>query len=465
VRVLLLTRGARTVTGSRDEGAVAVLAALLMTLILVLAAFAVDIANAYANARQLSVAADAAALSAAAEVGKAYPAGQPCSAATLASIDATGIARAEADRVNTKNSKRGTPEPVGSVTVTCAASFNAIDVRITNDRAVKTALAGIIGIDELTPNSYAVARFQRMPTGGGLRPWAICDDVVRAAEANRNRTYWTGLDNQGLGVCNTQASGNWGGVDFDGGNNAAGDLADWTMNGYPGPVDIPDPLLPADPGVSNSSALTAAFTAIVGQVVLLPSVTGFNPGGGNNASFDAVGVATVEICGIYYGNNVYNTGSSCWRDPMPQTTSTPTVTLVTGVSMANNSSVVTTTVDDSFEQGMVGGTITVPNAGNNAGTSPLTGEIVSVSANGRTATLRNGDRARNPVTNVTATVSWTKVEQVPGSLGVPIQNNGRPIDHIQFRYVDYVTSFTGGTTSPPCPLTRVDCAGVTQLWR
>jgi hypothetical protein len=375
------------------------------------------------------------------------------------------IARTEADRVNTLNSKRATPEPVGAVTVTCAAGNNAIDVRIANNRSVKTALAGIIGIDQITPNSYAVARFQRMPTGGGLRPWAICDDTVAEAEQNRNRTYWTGLDNQGLGVCETQASGNWGGVDFDGGNNAAGDLAAWTLNGYPGPVNIPDPLLPADPGVSNSSALRAAFTAIVGQVVLLPSVTGFNPGGGNNASFNAVGVATVEICGIYYGNSVYNAGSTCWRDPTPQTTSTNTVTQIPGASMSNNSSVVTTTVDDSFDQGMVGGTISVPGAGNNQGTQPLTGEIVSISANGRNATLRNGDRARRATANVTATVTWTKVETVPGTLGVPVKNNGDPIDHIQFRYVDYVTSFSGGTSSPPCVLTRVDCAGVTQLWR
>ena len=78
---------------------------------------------------------------------------------------------------------------------------------------------------------------------------------------------------------------------------------------------------------------------------------------------------------------------------------------------------------------------------------------------------RRSDRARSPAANVNATVTWVKVETVPGTLGVPVKANGDPIDHIQFRYVDYVTSFSGGTSSPPCPLTRVDCAGVTQLWR
>ena len=125
------------------------------------------------------------------------------------------------------------------------------------------------------------------------------------------------------GPCATSAAGHWGAADFDGGGNSATDLADWTLNGYPNPVVIPS-TLPADPGVSNKSELRTAFQKLIGTVALFPSVTGFSPGGGNgnNASFPAIGIATLRVCGIVYGNNTYNidqaTGqvSDCWVTPV-----------------------------------------------------------------------------------------------------------------------------------------------------
>lgn len=467
----------RVRSDERDGGAVAVLVALLMTVFMIMVAFAVDISNAYANARQLSVAVDAASLSAAAKVGEAYTAAYPdadCTQANLTSLGATQIARAEADRLNTANNRFATTESVDTVSVTCQDSSKAIQVSVTNNREVKTFFAGIIGFDSIKPNSYAVARYQKQKSGGGLRPWAVCDTTVRAARDNPNTTYWTPLGNWSnksgdAGICGTSAPGQWGSVDFDGGGNPAGPLAAWTHYGYPGPVTIPDPDLPADPGVSNSAALGDAFEYIIGKVVLFPSVRSIS-GSGNNATFDANGVATVKVCGIVYGNDVYNidqsTGvqSTCWRDPTPSTTSTPTTTAITNASMANNSNVVTTTVAGSFVAGMVGGTVTVPGAGNNSGTTPLTGTIVSVSADGKSATLGNGDKAKRAAANVTVSVSWTKVDTVPGSLNVPVQNNGRAIDHIQFRWVNYSTNYSGpgGTT---CSLSNALCVGTTVLWR
>jgi uncharacterized membrane protein len=67
-----------------------------MTALLVMAAFATDIANAYANARQLSVAADAASLSAAAKVGETYASAFPnaaCDPANLTTMNADQVAQ------------------------------------------------------------------------------------------------------------------------------------------------------------------------------------------------------------------------------------------------------------------------------------------------------------------------------------------------------------------------------------
>ncbi len=450
-----------------DRGAVAVMVALLSTLLLVLAAFAVDIGNAYAVARQQSVAADAAVLAAAAKVGEAIPRGQACTQALLNSISANTLAKTTADAYNTANNKSGVSEPVVSATVTCATA-DAVEVRVDNSRAVPTSLAGIIGITEINPGSYAVARYQRTLSAGGLRPWAICDSVVRAASLALTTTFATGIDTQS-GPCNSVASGNWGGVDFNGGSNPAGDLAAWTLLGYPNPVTIPNPLLPADPGVSGSSGLDIAFTNLVGKVVLFPSVTGFNPGSGSgsNASFNAVGLATVRICGVKYANTTYNidpaTGlqSDCWVNPVGTTTVVVSPPVTTTGTMAVNSNVLTIAsgLFPTVANPNVVITVTVQRAGNPPGSLPL-GPTVATPTSATTATL--AAPAKRAVAGVAVTITTTTTTY---SGLVPRQPNGDPIDHIQFRWVNYSVSNYPGSNSTPCAFTDQQCVGFTSLWK
>ncbi len=444
-----------------DRGAVAVMVALLSTLLLVLAAFAVDIGNAYAVARQQSVAADAAVLAAVAKVGEAIPRGQACTQALLNSISANTLAKTTADAYNTANNKSGVSEPVVSATVTCPTA-DAVEVRVDNSRAVPTSLAGIIGITEINPGSYAVARYQRTLSAGGLRPWAICDSTVLAAASALNTTFATGIDTQ-AGPCNSTASGNWGGVDFNGGSNPAGDLAAWTLLGYPNPVTIPNPLLPADPGVSGSSGLDNAFTNLVGKVVLFPSVSGFNPGSGNNASFNAVGLATVRICGVRYANTTYNidlaTGlqSDCWVNPVGTTSTTVTTQTTTG-TMANNSNVLTIAsgLFPTVANPNVVITVSVAGAGN--GPNPLDATVVTLTS---PTTVTLSAQAKKAVTAAAVTITTTTTTY---SGLVPLQPNGSPMDHIQFRWVNYSVSNYPGNNATPCAFTDQKCVGFTSLW-
>jgi Flp pilus assembly protein TadG len=143
VRVHVVTNRPSPLARGGDRGAVAIMVGILMTVFLLLAAFAIDIGNAYANARQLSVAADAASLSAAAKVGEAYVSAFPnaaCDLANLTAINATQIAQTQADLVNTQNNKSGVNEPVGPVVITCENSNKSIQVSIKNNRQVKTGL-------------------------------------------------------------------------------------------------------------------------------------------------------------------------------------------------------------------------------------------------------------------------------------------------------------------------------------
>ena len=464
MRVQLLTPG----RPPADDGIVAVLVALLASVLFVLAAFAVDIGNAYAVARQQSVAADAAVLAAAAKVGEALPLGQPCTQALLDQIGANAIAKATADQYNTANSRSGVNEPVVSAVASCPTP-DALEVRVDNSHAVKTSLAGVIGISQITPTSYAVARYQRTLSAGGLRPWAICDATVLQAEANPGTTYATGIDTQ-AGPCNSVASGNWGGVDFNGGSNNAGDLASWTMNGYPGAVSIPDPLLPADPGVSNSSPLGTAFTNLVGKVVLFPSVSRYNGGSGGNATFDAVGLATVRICGIKYGNTTYNidsaTGlqSDCWVNPVG-TTSTSVTTQTTTGTMADGSNVLTIPGTGGVTFPTVPNpnvviTVTVAGVGNNGGTQPLGPSVATLGTATQVTLAAPAKKATLPGAVVTITTTTTTYNGL-----VPKQPNGDPIDHIQFRWVSYSVSSYDGSSSAPCSFSDRRCVGFTELWR
>ena len=469
-----------------DNGAVAVLVAVLMSVFLVLAAFALDIGNAYANVRQLSVAADAAALSAAAKVGTLYPKGTACTAAGLTAINATAVAQAEADRKNTDNAKSGASAPVEPVTVRCA-STDAIEVVVNNNRTVRTALAGVIGIDNLKPNSTATARYSRQPVSGNLRPWAVCATDVQASQADPTRTFWTALGNWSTkdttGFCGTSAPGQWGSVDFDGGGNGAPDLADWTLNGYPGQVTIPNQYLPADPGVTNSSGVRAALQSLVGQVSLFPSVTGIS-GSGNNAVFNAVGIATLKICGIVYNGSVYNTGSDCWQAPTPPTTTTSTSTtpLVLPVknttgSMTKNSGILTLPTGNTLFTGLPTGAgtsytavVTVENAANDKGKPALLTSTTSWTTPLPTTTLTLADKAANtvPATSkvtivITQTTTTTTTTTVPG-FGL-YDDKGNLQDQIQFRWVDYSTSSYNGSGASTCTFVDRNCVGTTVLWQ
>lgn len=461
-----------------DDGAVAILTALLITLFLILAAFALDIGNAYAQGRQISVAMDAAALSAAGKVGSAMPIGQNCTPAVLTSIGAQGIAQTEADAINTKNRKNGQTEIVDSVTVGCADSGNAIEVTVRNNRGVPTALAGIIGINSVNPGNYATARFVRKTVAGGLRPWAVCDSTLLAAQASPNDTFWTALGNwstkDSVGICGTSAPGQWGSVDFDGGGNSANVLADWTLNGYPGAVTIPDPAMPADPGVSNSSALRAAFQSLVNQVVLFPAVSRIS-GNGNNAVFNAVGIATVKVCGVVYNNNVINSGSTCWKTPSPSTSTSSTKDTnygpyTTTGTIAKNSTQLTVAA---AQFGLVPSgtdivnvaTITVKGAGKKG--AGLVSKV-TLPTPLPTTVITLADSADTAVTNaqVTITVVSTKTTTtvVPG-FGL-YDDKGNLQDQIQFQWVNYSTSsYTGPGGGSTCALSNRLCVGQTVLWR
>jgi hypothetical protein len=74
------------------------------------------------------------------------------------------------------------------------------------------------------------------------------------------------------------------------------------------------------------------------------------------------------------------------------------------------------------------------------------------------------DAADVDVTNKAVRIQWdtTTTTFTPGL--VPLDSNHKPIDHIQFRWEDYTSSYTG-TGAPTCTLDDPKCLGAVELWR
>ena len=198
MRVLL-----RRLDRDDERGAVAIMTALLLVVLLVAAAFAVDAGNAYAQNRQLSVAADAAALAAAAKVGEQLPPGDACTSAFAASQ--SGLATQVANDLNTANNRANGPgdsEPVDSVTVTCDGrapeTFDQIVIATHSDQALSMLLdpshveRQILRAVKYQPNRVVLHRDVRlMPKNRKVwASWNYLRNSNDAADSDVSLTYW-----------------------------------------------------------------------------------------------------------------------------------------------------------------------------------------------------------------------------------------------------------------------------------
>jgi Flp pilus assembly protein TadG len=323
-----------------DDGAIAVLVALLAVVLVGMAAFAVDLGNAYAVKRKLSVTADSAALAGAAAASKALSVGSAsCDTAsgqiTPASQQALGQAAAQSAAAAVMSqgdlSGRSTLSPV---TLTCTA--DDIRVTVTNAQSVPTFFAGVFGVADTNPVGAATARAFVPGSASGLKPIAACTDTVssRYSPPTSSRPFLVFMDNSG-NPCGISSAGNWGILNFDdqGQYNAAptGPFDDpncssggsatcqalWMSTGYYDRVYVPnpspfvtDPALRAvgRPGLAGSTgqgvgnAFKTALESMPGKVISLP-VAQWVAGPGNNARFGITGIVSVRVCAVRSQNS------------------------------------------------------------------------------------------------------------------------------------------------------------------
>jgi hypothetical protein len=330
-----------------DSGAVAVIVALCVVVLVGVSAIAVDFANAYANKRQLSVAADAAALAAAREVNKALTPGSSCNPGAL-----QPTARSAAVAANAQNDLRS-DSVVTSVTVQCTNGQALVTVN--NERQVPSILGGIFGQSSYTPNRSATAQLYIPQAVSGLRPIAACKASLLAAyqpsaSPPTIKPFLVNISNS-TAVCGTASSGDWGFTNFlaqgtfgdfnsagspafypetCGGNSAtsggnAGCQTQWTAQGYGGPVWFPNPAvggqtgLGGNTGLANSSAWRTALVNLVDDIILLPVSDRYAAQPGIDR-INLLGVAAVRVCSVKLGSSVtQGTSSDCAGRRLPTT--------------------------------------------------------------------------------------------------------------------------------------------------
>lgn len=350
MRVQLIGRAPRR--RPRDEqGAVALMAAALATILCLLAAFTVDLGVAYTSKRKLQTATDSGALAAAAVYkGQTRPCTQLITDSGLKTL-----AQQAADKWAAQNRVGMT----GSA-VQLSCSGKSLTVTYQASGSTPAYFARLIGTEQITTTTIAAATIGAEDHNvGNMRPWGICSEVTGQV----GRVVFvpmfggsTTQDDDGS-VCGTDTPpGGWWVAQCNGESNANGATELAVLNGCDPSVGyqavstsaLPTPVTPqallaallagcpqgtqtatclgSDPG-NNFHNASDEWQTLVGTTFTMPvfcvrptcSSMAFTAQG-NNATYAIEQMATVELCGFELMPSGPSTG---WPTTGPCATSNP----------------------------------------------------------------------------------------------------------------------------------------------
>lgn len=337
---------------SREEGAVAVIVALLLTVLLGISAFAVDFGLAYSYKRQLQTGIDGAVIAAASTY-----ADQNGSCGTLmgsAALQTVAYNRAD-DLV--KDADPTATLALADFDVRCS-STGGVEVEATAKTTTEVGLGGAfgLGLDEVNMSRSATASLE--VAGGvsdGLRPIFMCSaDLPPVGETFPTKVRKILAVETG-GPARTgcpEPSGNWWNVDCpenEGSNNGPNYRATirngcaWPLKAVENPRPAPpspdgllsacgpdpDPLIPDDcmgghPGnINNQDAVAWRDVMDAGDTVILPVFCGgldcsggAIDGTGDGAVYPVWTFVAMRVCGFHFGGEPDQvTTGTCGNNP------------------------------------------------------------------------------------------------------------------------------------------------------
>jgi Flp pilus assembly protein TadG len=263
----------------RDErGAVAVMVAIFLVMLMSMAAFALDSGNGWQTRRELITATDAAALAAAETYAQN---GNGCAGVPSTFVSAN-VSAASVTGCAFSNLGAG----AGAVTVQAKTT-------------VHYTFAGVMGIGDNDAHSSTTGAYGQPLGLTGLRPLGLC-----VASSAYEQWLTSGMTTPFTATityskaspadCGANVPGNWGVQDFDGGANSSNDTKDWIQNGYPGTVVAPS-VVPGDTGAFSNSLSSALDTLVSSGTVFQLPVFDSASGDGSNAQFHVIGFVSVVL--------------------------------------------------------------------------------------------------------------------------------------------------------------------------
>ncbi|MBI3732584.1 MAG: hypothetical protein HY259_03890 [Chloroflexi bacterium] len=295
-----------------QSGQTIVLIALMFAGLVAFVGLALDAGQVYQMRRQMQNAADAGSFAGGRELGLGGDQLAIYNQISQYTIGSNGVG-------NSADSFTAVFQPSGEAVT--ASNSPAPDgdncVQVTSQRTFQTLIISFLGFNTLTASADATscsgslqtlsAAAATSPSGTGPVLWPM---VVFQQDFDYGATYnlWDNLPN---------APGNFGFVDFNGGNNNRTELSDWLRNGYGGPyynilgntcgglgttvteLSVPA-CLPGDTGVKSAVADDAA-SKIGSDVTILVYDQAY--GQGANTSYHVIGFAMFTVTAVnFFGN-------------------------------------------------------------------------------------------------------------------------------------------------------------------
>ena len=216
-----------------EEGAVAVIVAVSMLMFFAAAAIAIDLGSAWSTTRALNTDLDAAALAGARTLADQVRINPSLCELPGGAVSLRADVRQSARSLLAANGGRANVVD-DDITIDC----DRMTVRVAGSQPAATAFAGVLGVSEINPAGYAIAR--AIPgDGGNVLPLTLCNGIEPLAEweaagfpegAPATIVYGEGPRDECGG-----ADGNWG---WFGGSSTSG-LRTLIDNGYPGLITLP----------------------------------------------------------------------------------------------------------------------------------------------------------------------------------------------------------------------------------
>ncbi|MBI3732585.1 MAG: Tad domain-containing protein [Chloroflexi bacterium] len=300
----------QTTHPQRQRGQSVVLIGLMMVGLVAFVGLALDAGQFYEMRRRMQNAADGGAYAGARELSNGNSQGTIYDQINQYTVGKNGVGNG-ADSATAIFLPSGSPVVSGGYGVYPLASDNC--VQVSTRLTFQTLLISFLGFQTLDASGDAVA------CSGTLKStktdlWPV---VVQQQNFQFGSEYC--LWDQGEGCGNT-GPGNFGWLDFNGGNNNSGDTANWLEDGYSGPYQtytgnscgtnngmvssIVAPIcLQGDPGVATTNDIRDAAASKIGQdvTVLIYDLT---YGSGSNLTYHVIAYARFTPTSINFKGNI-----------------------------------------------------------------------------------------------------------------------------------------------------------------